>query len=765
MSTCPCGSLVLPKDFTVTINGDTSVTCSFLHDNQDIYILSGQKFRTISETLSINNISSISIHSPSNIKLDNKIKITLKSYVLDKSLAVMYIGHLNNETNIQTINIYGDSVLSKLSLTNDRIILEIESVCEEVEISCCDKLPSSLVTSCLFDPCEICLQVITTTPGPTTTTTTTTFTTPFPPPTTTTTTTTSTTATPGLQAPLIGTSSRLTFTNYFTLFNPNEKTVFATVQLEIDGVWTTLDGANINPNDTWVTSIEHSYDHPIRARSIADGVVSNWSTENYYNTRSLNAPIIRLNQTYSFTELPDTTYLYIFNPNDHTVFVVVDVLSSDGSTWIPYRSFYLGPNSTDGGFTIAGFTPASEIFRARCGDSTSDSNSVSAWSTSTYLNPTNIVPPFIVGMTNNSLSIYNPNPIPCEFTVESKYSDLVNWFFYGGGNIGIKNNVSIYGSSTSDKTFRTRCGDQSYNSNSVSSWSDSINLPNSANLNPPLIGGFVNDGVLVGNSNDVSILAILEYSLDFAITWTPFNGITIDANSSNIIYRYGNIQSNYLGALFRARAIDWNYSNNASVSLWSYDTYTNTANLNAPVFGLVQYGNDANYINFRIFNPNDINVFAIIEYKNNDDPYSRWYNLWGNVVSANGDATVYPQRLISNLTLRTRCGDTTSSSNSVSKWSTETYFNTANISPPVLVKKNANNLELYNPNPNNLPIKFVVESSSNNGLSWTPYSDTFSQYTGQIFVYGSDTTGLLFRGRSADASANSNSVSPWETLV
>jgi hypothetical protein len=620
-------------------------------------------------------------------------------------------------------------------------------------------LPSSLITSCLFDPCEICLQVITTTPGPTTTTSTT-FTTPFPPPTTTTTTT-STTLPPELQAPLVG-IILVNTTNYFVLFNLNEKTVFATVQLYIDGNWTTSFGGDIGPNGTTTTSIMYSSDYPIRAKSFADGEQSSWSTETYYNNTSLNAPILRFNQTRFFGDFPDTEYLYTFNPNDVDVYVCVEVLSM--GNWVPYRSFYLPANQTHNGFNIIGLTPASEFFRVRCGDASITSNSVSSWSTSTYFNPTNIIPPMILGMTDNSLNIFNLNPIPCEFTVENKSLDLANWYFYGGGSISNNSSTIIYGSPTSDNTFRARCGDQSFNSNSVSSWSNAASLQNSANLNPPLIGGIVNGGILIGNSNDITVLAAIEYSIDFGVTWKPFNGGIINANSSDIIYSYAGLSINLNSVRLRARLIEWTYLHSPSVSSWSYETYTNSSNLNAPVFGVVQYGNDADYISFRIFNPNDINVFAVIEYSYNEDPLSTWYNLYGNVIPGNGDITIFPKRLISNLILRTRCGDMTSSSNSVSKWSTESYFNTANILPPVLIKKNTFNLELYNPNPNNLPIKFSIESSSNGGISWTPYSDTFSQFTGPVTAYGSDTTGLVFRGRSADASSNSNSVSAWETL-
>lgn len=166
MSTCPCGNFVLPKSFSITIHGDSHVTRSFLHENNDIYISTGQKFTTISPTFSVNNIYAYSIILPSLVTIENQIKVTLKSYNLNRILAILYVGTNNKVLSLNNIDLYGDSILSSLSLNNDRIILEIESICEESIIACCDRLPSSLTTSCLFNPCELCLQVITTTPSP-----------------------------------------------------------------------------------------------------------------------------------------------------------------------------------------------------------------------------------------------------------------------------------------------------------------------------------------------------------------------------------------------------------------------------------------------------------------------------------------------------------------------------------------------------------------------------------------------------------------------
>lgn len=172
---CPCGSFIFPKETTLKINDSVSTT--FLHTNIDILLSAGQKFKTITSELTVNNPQSYLINFGSPIVLENQIKITIKSYVLDKILAIAFVGNVGETYSLQNIKIYGDSLVLSPVLSNDRIILEIDSVCQEINETCCDKLPSSLSVSCILDPCEICIPVndpSTTLPPSTTTTTTTT---------------------------------------------------------------------------------------------------------------------------------------------------------------------------------------------------------------------------------------------------------------------------------------------------------------------------------------------------------------------------------------------------------------------------------------------------------------------------------------------------------------------------------------------------------------------------------------------------------------
>jgi hypothetical protein len=171
---CPCGSLVFPKDAVLLINTESSpVNCSLLHENKDILVSTEQTFKTISSQFSASNIVSYTIQFPKTVTITNKIKLVIKSYNLDKILAILYIGSLNQVNTLNKIDIYGDSIVLFSALSNDRLRLEISSVCDMIDLSCCDSLPASLSTSCLFDPCEICINTVIATSTTSTTSTTT----------------------------------------------------------------------------------------------------------------------------------------------------------------------------------------------------------------------------------------------------------------------------------------------------------------------------------------------------------------------------------------------------------------------------------------------------------------------------------------------------------------------------------------------------------------------------------------------------------------
>lgn len=183
-SICPCGSFIFPKNTTIVVDRTTafdpseglpiprSISKNFLHDNTDIFISNGQLFKTISEQITTKNIIRYQLNFPFPVTIKNKIKLTIKSYNLNRILTTAFFGSLGEITTYNNINIYGDYIIGNFrlftnDLTNDRLIIEIQSICDEIEQTCCDKLPSSLTVSCLLNPCELCISdLYTTTPSP-----------------------------------------------------------------------------------------------------------------------------------------------------------------------------------------------------------------------------------------------------------------------------------------------------------------------------------------------------------------------------------------------------------------------------------------------------------------------------------------------------------------------------------------------------------------------------------------------------------------------
>jgi hypothetical protein len=180
MSQCKCGQLDIDKNINLIVNDQTY---SFIH-NQNVFLDSGQVFSSISEKLNNININSIIINLSS--QLDHQIKVVLKTQS-NKVIAVKYIGTLYEQTSINNIEFKECELL--LKEIDERIILQIYSICGSETKDCCDKLPDFTITSfidnfCIPPLCDFLIQIIvfpttngTTTTGTTTTGTTTTGTT------------------------------------------------------------------------------------------------------------------------------------------------------------------------------------------------------------------------------------------------------------------------------------------------------------------------------------------------------------------------------------------------------------------------------------------------------------------------------------------------------------------------------------------------------------------------------------------------------------
>lgn len=134
---CLCGSTYLPQNFTITINGQQY---RFLH-NEESFLSAGQIFSTISDKVQ-DSFNSLSINLP--LILDDQIKLVLKTQSGD-IVAFKYVGSFNKRTVLSRIDFQECELL--LHTVNERLILQIYSICDESLPECCDKLPSFISIS------------------------------------------------------------------------------------------------------------------------------------------------------------------------------------------------------------------------------------------------------------------------------------------------------------------------------------------------------------------------------------------------------------------------------------------------------------------------------------------------------------------------------------------------------------------------------------------------------------------------------------------
>ena len=182
---CKCGTTYISKTTDLLINGSSQPialnTADLLGYPKDILLESGQVFSTATNKIisQIGGGASNSVVFNSKLIIDNQIKIVLK-IASGKVLGVKYIGTSGKRTIVDNI-VFTSSDLIPYLLNEERLIVQIYSMCDMSTTDCCDKLPDFTVQSIVNNFCV---------PPTTTTTTTTTL-----PPTTTGTTTTGTTTT------------------------------------------------------------------------------------------------------------------------------------------------------------------------------------------------------------------------------------------------------------------------------------------------------------------------------------------------------------------------------------------------------------------------------------------------------------------------------------------------------------------------------------------------------------------------------------------
>jgi hypothetical protein len=186
---CKCGKTYISKTTDLLINGSSQPialnTADLLGYPKDILLESGQVFSTATNKIisQIGGSASNSVVFNSKLVIDNQIKIVLK-IASGKILGVKYIGTSDKRTIVDNI-VFTSSDLIPYLLNEERLIVQIYSMCNMSTSDCCDKLPDFTVQSivnnfCIAPSCDLLIQIIvppTTTTGTTTTGTTTTGTT------------------------------------------------------------------------------------------------------------------------------------------------------------------------------------------------------------------------------------------------------------------------------------------------------------------------------------------------------------------------------------------------------------------------------------------------------------------------------------------------------------------------------------------------------------------------------------------------------------
>ncbi|NBP00576.1 MAG: hypothetical protein EBU90_10710 [Proteobacteria bacterium] len=146
---CPFGKIFIPKGGTISPNGlfvaiNSIYHYGFIH-SEDSYLESGDYFKTVTPEIKLSIIpKQFTIYFISPFSIDNIIHIVIKNKNTKTILAEKYIGQINTNTQLSTIELSTSSVHD---LNNDYIILEIYSINAQETDPCCDRLPSNIIIS------------------------------------------------------------------------------------------------------------------------------------------------------------------------------------------------------------------------------------------------------------------------------------------------------------------------------------------------------------------------------------------------------------------------------------------------------------------------------------------------------------------------------------------------------------------------------------------------------------------------------------------
>jgi hypothetical protein len=163
---CPCGSLFIPigskhisSGLKIRLYYNSEYKDFDLVHNANSFLSNGQVF--VTSTPIIDNVGEVSInravlYSDFDIKIVNNVRLVIKSYNTKQVLAIKNFGVFGDEipfTSGLVDNKYGIDLeqsccsTTPFNLDNDKLQIELYSICDFYDNNCCDNTPASIALS------------------------------------------------------------------------------------------------------------------------------------------------------------------------------------------------------------------------------------------------------------------------------------------------------------------------------------------------------------------------------------------------------------------------------------------------------------------------------------------------------------------------------------------------------------------------------------------------------------------------------------------
>lgn len=176
--TCLCGSINLPKGTKYSEYGlglkilhtQGEIVLKLVHD-QDISLNYGHTFLTTTEKYLLNenlNITGFDLLCEGKTKLYNSIIISIYDYSTDKLLCHRTFNS-NGTEDITNFYLPLECDSTVLNVENKKFKIQIDSICQNTNIKCCDKLPDLSLSPSIMTVHGPCCEIVD--PPPTTSTT------------------------------------------------------------------------------------------------------------------------------------------------------------------------------------------------------------------------------------------------------------------------------------------------------------------------------------------------------------------------------------------------------------------------------------------------------------------------------------------------------------------------------------------------------------------------------------------------------------------